>query len=237
LARPVVDEERERVHRLPELADVDEARAQRREEKRRRLARGAGHGEHDAGQDARPAGRQDHRQDNPPGRHAQGEAGLPDLVRDESQDLFGRPHDDGDHDERQRHAARGRVELLERQDEERVRDDADEDRRDPDQDVGREADRAGRPPACELVDVHAAEDADGDRDERGQGHHLERTEDRVEGAATRPERLRGLGEQVQVQRRGALDHDEEQDRGQRDHADDRGDEGHRPHHPVDDAAA
>ena len=46
-----VDEERQRVHRLREVADVDQATAKRGEEERRGLAACARKGEHDPGQD------------------------------------------------------------------------------------------------------------------------------------------------------------------------------------------
>ena len=227
-----VDEQRQGIHRLREVADVHEPAAEGREQQWRGLAGGARNRKHDPRQDARQSGPHHDRQDGPPGRDPECQRGFPERPWHEAQDLLGGPHDDRRHDDRQGDAPGEGVVLLERQHEEREHEDPDEDRRHADQDVRGETDGASRASRTGFIDEDPCEHPDGDGDQGREGDHLDRPEDRRGRPATDalgPGRLR---QQIEVECREPIDRDEDQDHGERDDAGDRGSRRNRSHDPV-----
>ena len=156
----------ERGGRLRQLGDEVVAE-ERGEEQRRGLARRAGHRQHDAGQDARQPGRQHHLPDHLGAGAAHAVGGVLHALRHLRHGLLGGEHHGRQHQHRQGDAAGpGRVAPVDDQD--RVDEDAGQDRGEAGQDLGQEARGLGQPAVGDPGrQIDGREDTDRHADARG----------------------------------------------------------------------
>src|SRR5215510_9266653 len=240
LAVPVVigrdrvrkDLERQRRDRLVESV-VPEAISERREEQRRRLAGDARDSHHDARDDPGTRRRQDHAQQDLPLLDPERQGRLAQGARNQSDQFFAGPHHDRQHDHRQGKRPGDRREPTHRQHNDRVRENPDDDRRNPVEHVGQEPRHPRQPPVTRLGEVEPAEDAERQTEDGGQREEDESADDRV-GHAT-ADLTDGSGqmrEEVYIHRRRALPEQKAEDQEQWQHDEAGRRRGQPGHHDV-----
>src|SRR5262245_43911166 len=228
-----IDLERERGDRLVEPL-VPEPVAERREQQRRGLTCDPCDRDHDAGQDTGAGCGQDNPQRHTPLGYPQAEPGLTKRIRDEPDHLLRRAQYDRHHDHAERKAAGERRESTHRQDDQRVGEDAEDDRRNAVQHVRDEAHKPRQASIARLGQIHTAQDAHWDAQAHRKGDHDEAADDRIGDPATGfSDRLRQMHEEVDVDRRGALVEEKAEDQEQRKHDEERGQQRQRAHTRVD----
>ncbi|OEI67459.1 Uncharacterized protein Cus16_2894 [Curtobacterium sp. ER1/6] len=235
-----VGEHRQGHHRVLEQVVVHARGEAGGDEQRRGLTDDAGDREHDARGDAGEARRQDHLEDRQVLRDAEGVRGLAELHRHDLQDLLGGADDHGDHQHAQGDGA-DEAEAgarTEEEREERVCEEARDDRGDAGHDVDEERDALRQGALAVLDEVDRGEEADRHRDERREERDLERADEGVQGPAALGDDAAHRGAEVRAVEAGDTvgDHGPEE-RHQRQDGDDEGRGDQRRHEAVDRLAA
>ena len=211
-----------------------------REEERRRLARDTRDREDGAGDDAADGLRQHDAERRAPACDAECERRFAQRVRHEGEHLHRRPCDEGQHQAEERERA-CEATLAVADDEQAVDEDADDDCRNPVQDVEHEAHRVAHRRKRKLVQIDRDEDADGKRHRGGDRDDHQRARECVRHALLHRREAERSGrcprDQVEVQRAcsppGDRPHDDAEERDA-----DRGREpGEQLHEPVRGASA
>src|SRR3984957_8331048 len=177
-----VDHVRQRFDRLIP-AGTPEAIAEGSEEERSGFSGDASESEKDSGENAAIGGGDDDRGDRLPLAGAQRHGAFAERVGDGAHEVFGAAQRDGNHHDAKSEAAGESGEVLERKDDERVGEDADDDRWDAVEQVGGVADDERDGTGAELRKINRAEEADGHTDYGGEKEKLGAADDGV-GHAT-----------------------------------------------------
>jgi hypothetical protein len=194
-----------------------------REQQRRRLARHPRQCEKHPGQHRRHRGAEDDPQHDPAPRQAKSEPRLVHALGDCTQRLFGRPREDRQHDDRQRQPAGEHRESRPDGEagfayDDRVHEDADDDRGDAAHHVQKQASRLRQFGVTLLCEVDAFGKSDGDREDASDDEQREGSEDRVDDAAFLSDRLPGAEEKAEADHLPAVGDQRVEEARQRNHA-------------------
>src|SRR5579872_7203144 len=176
----------------------------------------AGEREKNCRENASIGRRDDNCVDRLPFAGAERHRAFPERVGNSAHEVFGAAQRDGNHHDAEGDAAGERGEMFERQNDERVSEDADDDRRHAVEQVGGVADDESDWAGAEFGEVDGAEEADGNADKGGEKQELGAADDGVgHAAAGFADRSGELGEEVPVDRGAAvvdeIAEDEEED--------------------------
>ena len=155
------------------MSSLDRGPAQHRDRKQR------------SGDDTRRGRWKNQLQRHAPARQAESEARLAQSVRNQPHRALGGADDNGQHEDRERDRSRGSREVVLRHHDERICEQPERDRWGSHQHVACEPDPVGPTARSVLGQVDAAEHADGDRGQRGEGDDDRAAHDRVGDASAR----------------------------------------------------